>query len=100
MVEVTALPARGDVFVDERGSSRVLRLSWHDDGDLIILSLWRGETCSGSFRLLRNDVPGLIASLTTGLAETGGAPRVPPPRMPADISRQRLRRDVALPLTS
>src|SRR4051794_5492231 len=50
MAEVTALPARGDVFLDDRGTSRALRLSWHHDGDVVVLSLWRGSVCAGTFR--------------------------------------------------
>jgi hypothetical protein len=73
MAEVTALPARGDVFLDERGTSRALRLSWHHDGDVVVLSLWRGPICAGTFRMPREDVPALIASLTAGLAATGGS---------------------------
>lgn len=73
MAEVTALPARGDVFLDDRSASRALRLSWHHDGDIVVLSLWRGSVCSGSFRMRRADVPALITSLTEGLAETGGS---------------------------
>ena len=79
MAEVTALPARGDVFLDSRGTARALRLSWHHDGDIVVLSLWRGPVCRGTFRLPREDVPALIASLTAGLAATGPAtsrPRV------------------------
>lgn len=71
MAEVMALPARGDVFLDERGASRALRLSWHHDGDVVVLSLWRGGVCSGTFRMPRDEVPALVASLTSGLAATG-----------------------------
>jgi hypothetical protein len=77
-----ALPVRGDVFLDERGTSRALRVSWHHDdadGGTVVLSLWRGPVCSGSFRLRREDVPALIASLAQGLSEPAElpAPRVP-----------------------
>ena len=73
MAGLTAIPARGEVFLDERGSARALRVSWHHDGPdggTVVLSLWRGSVCSGSFRLRRQEVPTLIAVLSMGLAGT------------------------------
>ena len=73
MAGLLALPVRGDVFLDERATARALRVSWHHDdpeGGTVVLSLWRGPVCSGSFRLRREDVPALIASLTQGLSES------------------------------
>ncbi len=59
---------------DARGGDRALRLTWHldreDDGEpdpLVVLSLWRGNVCAGTFRLRREEVPGLIAFLADGL---------------------------------
>jgi hypothetical protein len=65
---VTPLPSAGEVFLDARGGGRVLRLSWHAEADVVVLSLWSGGTCTGSFRLPAEDVPDLIAALRAGLA--------------------------------
>jgi hypothetical protein len=70
MHPVTPLPAAGEVFLDPRGSGRALRVSWHSEADVVVLSLWTGGTCSGSFRLAAEDVPDLIDALRDGLARS------------------------------
>ena len=75
MSVVLALPARGDVLLDSRGSERALRISWHHEDGLVVLSLWHEGVCTGSFRLDRGDVPALIDSLVSGLVEGYQAPR-------------------------
>lgn len=71
---VTPLPVAGELFLDTRGSGRALRVSWHhlgaDQTDLVVLSLWRGGTCTGSFRLAAADVPRLVDALHEGLARS------------------------------
>jgi hypothetical protein len=61
------LPTGGEIFLDERGSHRTLRLSWHDEDGLVVLSLWRAGLCTGTFRLAIDEVPDLIAVLRRGL---------------------------------
>jgi hypothetical protein len=56
------------VFLDGRGDERALRLSWHDEAGLVVLSMWRENVCVGSFRLVAQDVPAMIAFLSSGLA--------------------------------
>ena len=34
---------RGRVFLDARGGDRALRVSWHHEAGVVVLSLWRGE---------------------------------------------------------
>ena len=60
---VTPLPVAGEVFLDARGPGRALRLSWHPEADLVVLSLWNGPSCTGSFRLPAAQVPALIDAL-------------------------------------
>ena len=67
MATARPLPATGEVFLDARGADRVLRVSWHYDDDLVVLSLWRDNVCTGSFRLTVDEVPDLIALLRGGL---------------------------------
>jgi hypothetical protein len=62
------MPGVGSVYIDARGDERGLRVSWHTEADLVVLSLWRDNVCTGSFRLAVEDVPDLIATLTAGLA--------------------------------
>jgi len=67
MVTARPLPATGEIFLDARGDDRALRISWHYDTDLVVLSLWRENVCTGSFRLTIDEVPELIAMLRAGL---------------------------------
>jgi hypothetical protein len=67
MATVRPLPASGEIFLDARGDDRALRVTWHYDTDLVVLSLRRQNVCSGSFRLTLDEVPELIAMLRSGL---------------------------------
>ena len=71
--KVTALPARGEVFCDQRGTERALRVSWHSEVGLVVLSLWREDRCVGTFRLEAEEVPALVNALVTGLATAASA---------------------------
>jgi hypothetical protein len=61
------LPQLGSIYLDARGAERALRVSWHHDSGLVVLSLWRDNVCAGSFRLAVDEVPDLIAMLRAGL---------------------------------
>ena len=71
MVAVTpATPPVTDdtgLFLDARGGARALRVRWHQDQDVVVLSMWRGEECVSTFRLAVEEVPELIAALRSGL---------------------------------
>jgi hypothetical protein len=66
----THLPSTGEVFLDARGGARALRVSWHTEAGVVVLSLWRDGTCAGTFRLAIDEVPDLIDLLREGLAQT------------------------------
>jgi hypothetical protein len=74
------LPERGSIFLDARGGARALRVSWHAESDLVVLSLWRDNLCVASFRLSIEEVPDLIEMLRAGLDR---AYRHAPTREPA-----------------
>ena len=63
------LPATGEIFLDARGGNRAMRVSWHQEAELVVLSLWRDDVCAGSFRLTVDEVPRLIDLLRAGLDE-------------------------------
>ena len=73
------LPELGSIFLDARGGDRALRVSWHSEADLVVLSLWRDNVCAASFRLSIEEVPELIDD----------AARRPRPRLPARADAQR-----------
>jgi hypothetical protein len=72
--EVVAFPARGEVFLDQRGQARALRLAWHTEADVVVLSLWQADRCSGTFRLGLEDVPRFVAALVEGLGAAANLP--------------------------
>ncbi len=86
MLPLTPLPATGEVFLDARGSGRALRVSWHGEVDLVVLSLWHGGTCTGTFRLPVEDVPDLIATLREGLARSYDVHRARLARVDGDLA--------------
>ncbi|HEU4513118.1 MAG TPA: hypothetical protein VFR87_08430 [Nocardioidaceae bacterium] len=63
------LPTTGEVFLDARGDRRALRVSWHREAGVVVLSLWREGVCAGTFRLTVDEVPALIELLRAGLDE-------------------------------
>lgn len=67
MATARPLPAAGEIFLDARGGDRALRVSWHQESGLVVLSLWRENLCAGSFRLAVDEVPALIDLLRRGL---------------------------------
>jgi hypothetical protein len=75
MHQATHLPTAGEVFVDDRGDARTLRVSWHTEAGVVVLSQWRAGTCVGTFRLGVEDVPAMIALLSHGLDEAYHAAR-------------------------
>ena len=77
MSEVTALPLDGDVLFDARDSGRTLRIGWHPDERLCVLSIWRDGRCVASFQLPRSAAPELISALTHGLAQQPALPWSP-----------------------
>jgi hypothetical protein len=73
-------PRTRAVFLDPRGEDRSLRVTWHHDQDVVVLSLWRDNVCAGTFRLGADEVPDLISMLRTGLDEA------------YDVARERIAR--------
>ena len=61
------LPRSREVFLDPRCDDRSLRVTWHQESQLVVLSLWRDNVCAGTFRLAADEVPDLISFLRKGL---------------------------------
>jgi hypothetical protein len=55
------------MFLDERGTG--LRVTWHPERDLVVLSFWQGDSCVGTFRMLVQDVPRLSSLLAAALGD-------------------------------
>jgi hypothetical protein len=55
------------MFLDERGAG--LRVTWHPERDLVVLSVWHDESCVGTFRMPVQDVPRLSGLLAAALGD-------------------------------
>ncbi|HEY6707992.1 MAG TPA: hypothetical protein VJB61_10400 [Actinomycetota bacterium] len=55
------------MFLDERGSG--LRVTWHPERDLVVLSVWQDDSCVGTFRMPVQDVPRLSGLLAAALGD-------------------------------
>lgn len=69
------------MFLDERGTG--LRVTWHPERDLVVLSVWQDDRCVGTFRMSVQDVPRLSGLLAAALGDwvgqTGPFPGVEDP---------------------
>ena len=64
------------MFLDERGTG--LRVSWHPERDLVVLSVWQGDGCIGTFRMSVQDIPRLSGLLAAALGDWVDQTGVPP----------------------
>ncbi|HVL99585.1 MAG TPA: hypothetical protein VM324_09875, partial [Egibacteraceae bacterium] len=64
-------PPRRALFVDERGAG--MRVSWHAERGVVVLSLWRDDVCVGSFRLPVEEVSRLTTFLVGHLGDLAAA---------------------------
>jgi hypothetical protein len=85
MGEVRPIPRLGGVVQDVRGAGRTLRVSWHNDDGLVVLSLWDGPRCTGTVRIAAAEVPTLIEALHVGLRPPVLRPPAAPPPTEADL---------------
>lgn len=82
MGEVRPIPTLGGVFRDVRGQGRSLRVSWHAEDGLVVLSLWDGFRCTGTVRVASADVPALLEALAAGYERPAGGLPDPPALAP------------------
>ena len=68
MGELVSLPSpRSQWFADSRGRS--FKATWHAEAEVVVLSLWEGDHCIGTFRLPITDAPQLMAHLADAVKE-------------------------------
>lgn len=56
-------------FHDARGAVRRMGISTHPGDSTIVISLWQGDVCTGTFRLPAKDAALLISTLAYGMTE-------------------------------
>jgi len=54
-------------LVDDRTPVRRLQAAWHPDRGLVVLSLWQGDRCTGTFRLPIADAGQLVRFLVDAM---------------------------------
>jgi hypothetical protein len=79
MGEVLPLPSPGDVFTDVRCGGRTMRVSYHADRGVVVVSLWAGALCRASFRLGGEEVDRIAAALA-GMRQRPGEAAPPDPQ--------------------
>jgi hypothetical protein len=81
----------GEWFYDAQRPERRMRVTWHPDKRLAVLSLWDGNECSATFRLPIEDAASLSQILVSFLGDCVKAP-TPLPEGPSSwIGRLRRR---------
>jgi hypothetical protein len=61
----------GAVLGDARGDGRALRVTWHDEAGVVVLSVWRDNVCTATARLAPDQAVDLIEALAAGLPREG-----------------------------
>jgi hypothetical protein len=70
-----ARDARATWFADDRGIERRLKVSWHPERKLFVLSVWDRDTCTATFRLPVGEAPRLISALAHALGQAATSAR-------------------------
>jgi hypothetical protein len=63
---VSPLPRTGTVLPDATRFGRTLRVSWHKDRSLAVLSVWESDTCVATFHVAAADIAALTGALLEG----------------------------------
>jgi hypothetical protein len=88
--EAAAIHGR-TVFHDTRNAGRRLGVTHHPEDGIVVLSLWQGELCTGSFRLPIDDAPRMIGVLADALTEHHTPPPAPTPTPTPTTAKARFR---------
>ncbi|QKE84625.1 hypothetical protein [Arthrobacter sp. NEB 688] len=74
-----SVPGRSAVVPDARGEGRALRVTWHPEAGVVVLSVWRDNVCVATTRLSPDEAAGLVEVLASGLADGyDGVPQAHP----------------------
>ncbi len=71
-------------FYDARGQVRRMGVSTHPADSTVVISLWQGDICTGTFRMPAKDAARLISTLAYGMTEA-----IPGQRPDSDIGPSR-----------
>lgn len=90
--DAPAVPDRSETwFADDRGIERRLKVSWHPEHRLFVLSVWHRDRCTATIRLPVADVPRLIGTLADGLGRAAAGATSSVAARAANLRRPRRR---------
>jgi hypothetical protein len=72
-------------FYDARGQVRRMGISSHPADSTVVISLWQGDVCTGTFRMPAKDAARLISTLAYGMTEA-----IPAQRPDSEVGPSRL----------
>lgn len=81
------------LIADTRADGRYLRVTWHAEEKMFVLSTWSDEVCSGAVRIPVDRAPDLINLLSDGLGDAVGAD-APAPRSATQAQLDEVKRQV------
>jgi hypothetical protein len=76
MTAIPPVPEGVEHFLDSRGGARAMRVSWHREAGVFVLSTWRGNECVASFRLDAEDAGRLVEMLQESTESLGHASQI------------------------
>jgi hypothetical protein len=89
MAEALPLASSSQWFTDPRTPDRRMKVAWHPEAGVVVVSLWTSDHCTATFRLPIESAPDLMHLLVDAVADERVAPR-PGPATPS--VRERLAR--------
>ena len=85
------------VVEDVRRNDTYMRVTWHDDARVFVVSHWRGDVCVAATRIGADAAPDLVTLLVRGLAASATTAPVTAPPSPRRTILDRLRSAVRSP---
>jgi hypothetical protein len=72
MLPSRPVPATGSVFLDARADGHALRVTWHPEAEVVVLSVWKDNVCAATVRLHPDQAVELVETLVAGLLPRSG----------------------------
>jgi hypothetical protein len=91
MAEALPLASSSKWFTDPRTPDRRMKVAWHPEAGVVVVSLWTRDQCTATFRLPVESAADLMHLLVDAVADDQAPPR-PRPRPAAPSVRERLAR--------
>jgi hypothetical protein len=70
MAPIAPVPDVGGVFADQRDGNRWLRVSWHEDEAMFVISTWHQDHCVSAYQLPAADAARLAGILGAAVGST------------------------------